>query len=135
MDTLGTAVFESANIQKIHFTGGMPPAIKGDGPLYMIGQIDTIAVCGNLDAWLADSYWQNFADRYVEDCNMGIGDPDVENINIYTLGGRIVVEGAEGETVHIFDITGRSVHNQALSPGVYMVKVGNRPSKKVVVKR
>ena len=55
VDTLGIAVFESANIQKIRFTGGMPPAIKGEGPLYMIGRIDTIAICGHLDTWLSDS--------------------------------------------------------------------------------
>jgi hypothetical protein len=99
----------------------------------MIGRIDTIAICGNLDAWLADSYWQEFADRYVEDCSVGIGDPDVENINIYTLGGRIIVEGAEGETVRIYDITGRSVRNKALHTGVYIVKVGDRPARKIVV--
>ena len=133
VDTLGTAVFESANIQKIRFTGGLPPAIKGEGPLYMIGRIDTIAICGNLDAWLSDSYWQEFADRYVEDCSVGIGDPDVENINIYTLGGRIIVEGAEGESVRIYDITGRSVRNKALHTGVYIVKVGDRPARKIVV--
>ncbi len=133
VDTLGIAVFESANIQKIRFTGGLPPAIKGEGPLYMIGRIDTIAICGHLDTWLADSYWQEFADRYVEDCNLGIGDPDVENINIYTLGGRIIVEGADGETVRIYDITGRSVRNKALHTGVYIVKVGDRPARKIVV--
>ena len=134
VDTLGIAVFESANIQKIRFTGGLPPAIKGEGPLYMIGRIDTIAICGNLDAWLADSYWGQFADRYVEDCSVGIGDPDVESINIYTLGGRIIVEGAEGETVRIYDITGRSVLNNCLHAGVYLVIVGDRTTKKVVVR-
>ena len=133
VDTLGTAVFESANLQKIRFTGGLPPAIKGEGPLYMIGQIDTIAICGNLDAWLADSYWQEFADRYVEDCNVGIGDPDANAINIYTLGGRIIVDGVEGETVCIYDITGRCVRNEAIPTGVYLVKVGNRPAQKVIV--
>jgi hypothetical protein len=99
----------------------------------MIGRIDTIAICGNLDAWLADNYWQEFADRYVEDCSVGIGDPDVESINIYTLGGRIIVEGVKGETIRIYDITGRSVPNVALHTGVYIVKVGDRPARKIVV--
>ena len=133
VDTLGTAVFESANIQKIRFTGGLPPAIKGEGPLYMIGQIDTIAICGNLDAWLDDSYWGQFADQIVEDCNLGIGTPDADAINIYALGGRIIVDGADGETVRIFDITGRSVLNRGLPAGVYIVKVGDRPARKIVV--
>ena len=101
----------------------------------MIGRIDTIAICGNLDAWLADSYWQEFADHYVEDCSVGIGDPDANAINVYTLGGRIIVEGADGETVRIYDITGRSVRNGNLPAGVFLVKVGNCPARKVVVIR
>lgn len=147
IDILGTAVFESANLKKIRFTGGLPPAITGDGPLYMIGQIDTIAVCGNLDAWLADSYWGQFADKYIEDCSIGIEVPEENAINIYILGGRIVVEGAEGETARIFDITGHQLFNfeiinskfeiqSSIFPtGVYLVKVGNRPVEKVVVLR
>lgn len=133
LDTMGTAVFESANLQKIRFTGGLPPAIKGNGPLCMIGQIDTIAVCGHLDAWQADSYWGQFADRYVEDCSVGIEVPEEEGVNIYTLGGRIVVEGAEGGQVLVFDMMGRIVSNEALPAGVYLVKVGDRPARKVVV--
>lgn len=135
VDTLGTAVFESANIQNIRFTGGMPPAIKGNGPLYMIGQIDTIAICGNLDAWLTNSYWGQFADKYVEDCNglEGCNGVTCNSVKIFTNNGQIVIEGAEGETVRIFDITGRSVRNEALHTGVYMVKVGDRPVQKVIV--
>lgn len=140
VDTLGNSVFEGANLQKIRFSGDFPPAIKGDGPLYMVGQIDSIVVpCGSLNAWLADSYWQEFADRYVEDCNMGIGDPNANAVNIYTLGDRIIVEGAEGKTVRIFDITGRLTqtfkhsNTQTFPTGVYLVNVGNLPAKKVVV--
>lgn len=136
VDTLGTAVFESANLQKIRFFGDLPPAVKGDGPLYLIGQIDSLVIpCGSLNAWLADSYWSQFADRYVEDCNMGIGNPGSADIpvSISAQEGRIIVEGAEGETVRIFDIIGRSVRNEALPTGVYMVKVGNLPARKVVV--
>ena len=134
LDTMGEAVFRHANLNRIRFSAAVPPAVTGEGPLCDIGHLDTIVIpCGSLNAWLADSYWGQFADKYVEDCNMGIGDPDVENINIYTLDGHIVVEGAEGESVRIYDITGRSVHNEALPTGVYMVKVGDRPARKVVV--
>ena len=48
---------------------------------------------------------------------------------------RIVIEGADGETVHIFDMMGRTIHNEALPIGVYMVKVGDRPARKVAVIR
>ncbi len=140
LDTMGEAVFRHANLNRIRFSAAVPPAVTGEGPLYDIGRLDSIVVpCGSLNAWLADSYWGRFADRIVEDCNLGIDDPDVENINIYTLGGRIVVEGAEGEAVRIYDITGRLIQsfkhssNQAIPSGAYLVKIGGRPARKVVV--
>ncbi len=140
LDTLGSAVFESANLQKLHFTGGLPPAIKGDGPLYLIGRVDTIAVCGNLDAWLDDSYWGQFADKYIEDCSVGIEVPEEDGVRIYSAEGRIVVEGTERESVQVFDITGRNIPMPAgcqrlmpLPKGVYLVKVGCRPAQKVVI--
>ena len=134
LDTMGEAVFRHANLNRIRFSAAVPPAVTGEGPLYDIGRLDSIVVpCGSLNTWLADSYWSLFADQIVEDCNLGIGEPDANAVNIYTLGGRIIVDGAEGETVRIFDITGRSVRNEALHTGVYIVKVGDRPARKVVV--
>ena len=134
LDTMGEAVFRHANLNSIRFSAAVPPAVTGEGPLYDIGRLDSIVVpCGSLNTWLADSYWSLFADQIVEDCNLGIGDPDANAVNIYTLGGRIIVDGAEGETVRIFDITGRSVRNEALHTGVYIVKVGDRPARKIVV--
>ena len=134
LDTMGEAVFRHANLNRIRFSAAVPPAVTGEGPLCDIGRLDTIVVpCGSLNAWLADSYWGQFADKYVEDCNMGIGDPDANAVNVYTLDGHIVVEGAEGESVRIYDITGRSVRNEALPTGVYIVKVGDRPARIVVV--
>jgi hypothetical protein len=44
-----------------------------------------------------------------------------------------VVEGADGETVSVSDITGRRVRNESLPAGVYLVQIGNRPAQKVVV--
>lgn len=138
VDTIEVDAFYSQPLRMLRLKNTVPPATTDDGyGTYgcLDGtDVDSIVVpCGSLNAWLADSYWGQFADKYVEDCNMGIGDPDANTISIYTLGGRIVVEGAEGETVRIFDITGRSIRNEALHTGVYIVKVGNRPARKVVV--
>ena len=138
VDTIEVDAFYSQPLRMLRLKNTVPPATTDDG-YSTYGCLDgtdadsIVVPCGSLSAWLADSYWGQFADKYVEDCNLGIGDPDVENINIYTLGGRIIVEGAEGETVRIFDITGRSVLNEALHTGVYIVKVGDRPARKVVV--
>ena len=64
---------------------------------------------------------------------VGIDEVQADAVRVYSRGGDIVVEGADGEAVRIFDITGRNVHNEALHTGVYIVKVGNRPARKVVV--
>ena len=134
LDTMGESVFRHANLERIRFTAAVPPAISGEGPLYDIGRLDSIVIpCGSLSDWLVDDYWGQFSNRFVEDCNMGISDHDMGSINVYPLGGRIVVEGAEGETVRVFDIFGRNVRNESIPTGLYLVKVGNHPTQKVVI--
>ena len=67
------------------------------------------------------------------------GIDDVEDgkpeVNVYVQNSRVVVEGAEGEPVSVFDITGRRVQNQTLPAGVYIVKVGSLTTRRVVVVR
>lgn len=73
----------------------------------------------------------------------GIGEVGSQQseVNVYAVEGKIVVDGAEGETVRVYDVTGRMVQtfthssHQALPAGVYMVKVGQHPARKVVVLR
>ena len=65
----------------------------------------------------------------------GIDDNTDDDIVIYSLDGCIIVEGADGETVTIYDMTGRIVRDCGLPNGVYMVKVGDRAPRKVVVAR
>ncbi|MBR0171120.1 MAG: hypothetical protein IJQ14_09885 [Bacteroidales bacterium] len=54
-------------------------------------------------------------------------------MKIYTLDGRIIVEGADGEAVHVFDALGRIVQNQPLPAGLYLIIVANRPPSKIIV--
>ena len=70
----------------------------------------------------------------------GIEDINADGVNIYVKDGRIVVDGTT-EEYRIYDITGRMVaHSHSaevaspLSCGVYLVKVGVRPARKVVVR-
>ncbi len=133
LDTMGEAVFSGANLGHIRFSNGNPPVATGEGPLHDIGRIDSIAIpCGSLDAWLADSYWGQFVDKYHENCS-GIDDIHSSNIKVYSHEGHIMVEGTDGEAIQIFDITGRTIPNENLSTGVYLVRVGHRPARKVVV--
>lgn len=55
------------------------------------------------------------------------------NITIRVLNDEILVEGCENCEVNIFDIEGRKVSNKGLNSGVYFVKAGNNPTKKVVI--
>lgn len=149
VDSIEVDAFYRQPLQMLRLRNTVPPVTTEDG--YGIygcldgTDADSIVVpCGSLNAWLADSYWGQFADQIVEDCNVGISDPDMENINIYTLGGRIVVEGADGEVVVVYDMEGRQVADGMVrgccnlkvpATGIYMVSVGKRPPKKVAVIR
>ena len=76
--------------------------------------------------------------------HQGIDDVTAD-MNIFSTGNRIVVRGAEGEDIYIYDLNGRTVATKANagetmeftmeSSGVYMVKVGNAPAKRVLVVR
>ena len=77
--------------------------------------------------------------------NNGIEDADMANVTVYGAESRIVVRGAEGKDVYVFDLNGRMVASQLnaaaatefrmASTGVYLVKVGNAPAKRVLVVR
>lgn len=68
---------------------------------------------------------------------VGIDEVETDEIMVYARNGRIIVEGAEGETVNVFDVNGRQISpsDAGLAAGVYLVKVGSYPTKKVVVVR
>ena len=72
---------------------------------------------------------------FAADNSEGIDDIATDNIKVYTLEGSIVVEGADGEMVQIFDMMGRTIRNEALPTGIYLVKVGDHPARKVAVIR
>lgn len=73
--------------------------------------------------------------EWVADTTEGISDIPTSDIKVYSIGGRIVVEGADGEEVHIFDMMGRTIRGEALPTGVYMVRVGDCAARKVAVIR
>ena len=99
---------------------------------------------------------------FIADSTVGIGEVGGQRseVRVYAVEGRIVVEGAEGETVRVYDMMGRMVaqssgtyapgtYAPALTgtpsnlegefrvptSGVYMVKIGDTPARKVVVVR
>ena len=75
----------------------------------------------------------------------GIDDVDMDNVNIYSVDNMIVVRGAEGKQVVLFDVNGRMLSRKASATehvefrvdnsGIYLVKVANAAAKRVVVVR
>lgn len=75
----------------------------------------------------------------------GIEDVEADNVNIYSTDNVIVVRGAEGKQVVLFDVNGRMLSREAraaervefrvTNSGVYLVKVANAAAKRVVVIR
>lgn len=86
---------------------------------------------------------------YFESNHAGLNEVDAINAKIYVGSGQIVVEGAESNTVWLYDVNGRIIATQRSADehgdrpirfvvpasGSYMVKIGNHPVRKVVVIR
>lgn len=76
---------------------------------------------------------------------VGIDDIDEDAVSIYSVDNRIIVNGAENMDVYVYDVNGRCLRHQANAnetveftmnaSGVYLVKVGTLPAKRVVVVR
>lgn len=118
------------------------PATIGPNTFYLHQSIATLTVpCGTIPAYMASPYWNDFVLVY-DDCT-GIEDVDDADMpRIYGVSNGIVVDGADGEQVRIYDMMGRhmasaTAHRSPLTfnlpTGVYMVVVGERPACKVVV--
>ncbi len=75
--------------------------------------------------------------------NIGIGSVDSFPYDIAAVNGCVIVNGGDNEQVVVYDITGRVLTNTKLDKnpwrcevpvsGVYVVKVGDYPAKKIVV--
>lgn len=126
------AFFQCRNIDTLVSLAPEPPLAFANTFTQMNSNLTLIVPCHSDSLYAAAPYWSQFHNIHA-DCGAGIDGVEEDGISIYTLGDRIIVEGAEGENVSIFDITGRSICNNSLPAGVYLVKIGDRPARKVVV--
>ena len=76
----------------------------------------------------------------------GIGDVELPNVQIYAQGNQIVIANAEGCAMEIYDMSGRLIASESKLTqsmcrfsmsvdGVYLVKIGDKLFRKVVVLR
>ncbi len=77
--------------------------------------------------------------------SVGVKEVDAIDAKVYVSQGRIVVDGAEGNEVTLFDINGRTLATKqdyydklffdVPASGGYLIKIGNHHARKVVVIR
>ncbi len=157
LDTMGATVFYHANIKCLLFTEGLPPVVTGLGPLDQVSRLDSIIIpCGSMEAWLADSYWGQFADKYHEDCSEGIEEaassqqsavsvypnPTAGQVYVKTDGmpiTDITIHNSMGQQVagHWSPVTGHlTIDLSPLPAGVYYmtVKSGETTTRHKVIK-
>lgn len=109
---------------------------------------DTVTVTDTLWLTQVDTVWLHdtvVIHDTVYITQEGIGDVDALNAKVYTSQGQIVVEGADGNMVTLYDVTGRVLATRrdeyaplrfdASASGTYMLRIGNHPARKVVVTR
>ena len=141
LDTMGEAVFRHANLDQIRFTVSNPPVATGEGPLYDIGRLDSILVpCGSLNAWLADSYWGQFANKYHEDCD-GIEDTaEADDLSVAVNGRDLSITATAATPVRVMDAVGRTLFSGTApatvrlpASGLYLVHSPRKKAIKVAV--
>lgn len=77
-------------------------------------------------------------------CMQGIADVELSDFRVYSENGRIhvIIDGENVYDIHVYDVMGRTIaritgsgYSETLPAGIYMVRIGTLPAKKVVVLR
>ena len=131
VDTMGEAVFSGSSLEYIRFTATVPPVAIGAGPLEQIDRLDSIVIpCGSLGAWLADNYWGQFADKYVEDCGMGIEDATDGKISVFpnpATDRLTVINTGRCGYVELVNILGEPIISRKIADSIVEIDVSNLP--------
>jgi len=109
---------------------------------------DTVYLTETDTLWLFDTVYLHATiyihdTIYITDSTTGIDDVAVINARVYSSHSRIVVEGADGNNVMLFDMSGRLLATkrdeysrlefEVPISGAYFVKIGNYKAQKIVV--
>lgn len=150
------AVVDDVQLTAIFYANGTPyqdtleihDTVYIDVPVHdttYITLTDTVFLTETDTIWLHDTI---YLPQYIHDTiyiTDGIDGVDVLNAKVYASNGQIVVEGADGYDVTLFDINGRMIATKqdygteirfdVSTSGTYMIKIGRHPARKVVVIR
>ena len=136
---LGDSLFwDGTQLDSLILEGAVPPSLDVD--VFPDFSFVVVVPCGAAAAYRQHPVWGRFAD-ITERCT-GIEDEALPTVSaVYGFDGRIVVSGANAE-VNIYDLAGHCLTTMdadggeasvAVDNGVYLVRVGDLPAKKVIV--
>lgn len=142
VDSIKAFAFSNSNLKWMRLKTITPPKIERNS-IQISRQIPVHIPCGTTSAYQSVYPWSQFT-NYIEDCTTGIEETEAESIIVYSNNGHIIVKNAPDEAISVFDILGKCIsYNKAIGsevisiptpiPGIYLVKIGSRESKKVVV--
>lgn len=103
IDTIEAETFYGQPIGTLVLKNNVPPvATTYDGMYGPLdnADVDTILIpCGRLNAYLSDSYWGQFTNKYREDCN-GIEDAAAVRVSVYPnpVTDRLTISGVDGNS-------------------------------------
>ena len=106
---------------------------------------DTTVVYSTDTLWLHDTVFVHDTIFIYDTIYVGVDEVETIDAKIYTSNGQIVVDGAERNTVCLYDVNGRILatkqdeyspsHFDIPASGAYLVKIGNHAARKIVVVR
>lgn len=128
---IGDNAFYGCYTMKLTCQPETPPTVGENCFQGMDVSLPLTVPCGTAVAYAAAEGWDMFL-NIVEDCS-AIDDPNADNLLVRSIGHDIEVIGADGETVRVFDTMGRECGLRNLAAGIYLVRIGDRPAKRVAV--
>lgn len=142
--SIGESAFENCNaIIEIHSKATDAPLLSNNSFANVPSYIPVHIPNGSLSAY--EMRWSYFFNFIEDGGTEGIDDVAALNAKVYRGHGQIVVEGADGYRVTLYDVAGRvlatkqddysPLHFEVPCSGAYLIKIGNHPARRVVVVR
>ena len=121
---IGTMAFRNCSaLDTLVVKATVPPSVTSMSFRNIPASCLLVVPCGTLEAYT--EAWSTYFSQIVEDCGSeGIDDIATSDIKVYARDGRIVVEGADGQQVNVFDLMGRKIQAIKLSSITYRCLYG-----------
>lgn len=141
--SIGIKAFGGGSLEEVVSLAITPPTLGfsafGAGS-HFHASIPVWVPCVSVNDYRSAPGWHDFTNIQC-DGTEGIHEVNGSNISIYSHEGSIFINGYANELISVYDIMGRQVASAVThviavpASGVYMVKIGNLPTQKVVVVR